>query len=210
MVVIFPAGASAHRLDEYLQATRIAIQRDGIAVEINLTPGAEIADGIVDGIDLDGNDEISEAEAQTYANRVIQSLSLNIDGIARSLGLRDYRVPPLADMRQGEGVIRLHAFASHSGEAGPHQLRFANAHRPDIGVYMVNALIPDDDGIHVTGQSRDMLQKEFSLDYTVSPRPTTAAFALALPSLIGLAMASAVYLLCRRSGDSGPGRKSLP
>lgn len=32
-------GAAAHRLDEYLQATLIGVTRDGIDVEIRLTPG---------------------------------------------------------------------------------------------------------------------------------------------------------------------------
>jgi hypothetical protein len=32
-------GAAAHRLDEYLQATLIGVTRDGIDLEIQLTPG---------------------------------------------------------------------------------------------------------------------------------------------------------------------------
>ena len=32
-------GVAAHRLDEYLQATLIGVTRDGIDMEIHLTPG---------------------------------------------------------------------------------------------------------------------------------------------------------------------------
>jgi len=35
--------ASAHRVDEYLQATRLSIDLDRVEVEINLTPGIDLA-----------------------------------------------------------------------------------------------------------------------------------------------------------------------
>ena len=39
MAVAFGAGVSAHRLDEFLQAARIAVERDRVQLEMNLTPG---------------------------------------------------------------------------------------------------------------------------------------------------------------------------
>jgi hypothetical protein len=41
------AGVSAHRLDECLQAARIAIEPDHVGLELDLTPGRAVADAII-------------------------------------------------------------------------------------------------------------------------------------------------------------------
>ena len=38
-VLLMPLPAGAHRLDEYLQATRVGIERDRVSIDIDLTPG---------------------------------------------------------------------------------------------------------------------------------------------------------------------------
>jgi len=166
-----PRVIEAHRLDEYLQATRISLELDRIAVEMNLTPGAAVADQVFAAIDQDRNGAISPVEGAAYARLVVSSLSLNVDGRVRALTLDRYTFPSLTDMRNGEGIIRLQASAKMPhASAGPHRLAFANIHRSDIGVYLINALIPSDERIRITGQSRDTLQNEFKMDYKVNER----------------------------------------
>src|SRR5215210_2258008 len=48
-------STSAHRLDEYLQATRLAIEPDRVEIALDLTPGIAVAESIVAEIDADGN-----------------------------------------------------------------------------------------------------------------------------------------------------------
>ena len=43
MWLTFPAPAGAHRLDEYLQTTRVAIDIDRVGLDIDLTPGTSMA-----------------------------------------------------------------------------------------------------------------------------------------------------------------------
>ena len=52
-------GAAAHRLDEYLQATLIGVTRDGVEVEIQLTPGVAMLPVLMAVIDQDGDGRIS-------------------------------------------------------------------------------------------------------------------------------------------------------
>lgn len=166
-----PCVSDAHRLDEYLQATRISIELERIGVEMNLTPGAAVADKVFATIDLDHNGGISPDEAVAYAKLVISSLALNVDGQNRTLTLDGYTLPALADMRNGEGVIRLRASAkTPRTAAGQHNLAFANRHRSDIGVYLINALMPVDERIRITAQSRDTLQNEFRMEFKVYER----------------------------------------
>src|SRR6185295_15294170 len=112
---------------------------------------------------------------------------LSIDGQAHRLKLDDYTMPALAEMQSGEGIIRLRA-SSPIGLAAPgrHQLRFANPHRTDISEYLVNALVPSDERIHINGQSRDTLQRQIRLDYTVSPGYKKSSVLAALAPLFGL------------------------
>jgi hypothetical protein len=43
IVLAAGAGLSAHRHDEYLQAARIAIDPDGVRLELSLTPGIAVS-----------------------------------------------------------------------------------------------------------------------------------------------------------------------
>jgi hypothetical protein len=200
LVVLFPATAAAHRLDEYLQATRISVEVNRVLVEMNLTPGAAVADSLFSTIDRDGDQHISEAEGAAYAELVVRSLSLDVDGWRHQLTPETYRIPSLADMRLGEGVIRLKATAALPRvSAGPHHLRFTNTHRSDIGVYLVNALVPSDMRIHITGQSRDMLQRDYEMQFTVTRGEDSVALAAVWPPLLALAMAATLWTLVRRS-----------
>ena len=53
------SATSAHRRDEYLQAARIAVDPDRVRIELDLTPGIEVADGVIAGIDTDRSGTIS-------------------------------------------------------------------------------------------------------------------------------------------------------
>ena len=191
LVLGLPCAVSAHRLDEYLQATRISIEQDRVVAEIYLTPGAAVANDVFATIDRDRN---------AYLRDVVESLSLEIDGQRHSLILDGYSMPLLGDMQRGEGVIRLRTSAAIAHvTSGRHHLHFANAHRPDIGVYLVNALVPADERIRIKGMSRDMLQREFDLDYSIAASEGLD-LAGVWPSILGLAMAAAIYVLAQVRG----------
>src|SRR5579862_2598883 len=65
-VIAFSSTALAHRLDEYLQATLVTIDPVEIRFQINLTPGVEVADEVLDQVDRDHDGVISTNEASAY------------------------------------------------------------------------------------------------------------------------------------------------
>src|SRR3954467_12204708 len=87
LVLLLPVPAGAHRLDEYLQATRVAIERDRVEVEINLTPGVSIPGQVTAWVDLNRDGEISPFESLTYGRQVLGSLVLSFDGATMPLHL---------------------------------------------------------------------------------------------------------------------------
>jgi hypothetical protein len=170
IVMALAASPSTHRLDEYLQATRVAFGRARVDLEIDLTPGASIADKIIGLIDRNADGRITEAEAETYGRGVLTDVLLNVDGDRIDLTLDRVEVPSTAEMRHGIGTIQVRA----SGDVAPRmsftrQLHFQNNHHAESSVYLVNALVPADSGIGVVSQTRDTKQRNVRIDYTVTP-----------------------------------------
>jgi hypothetical protein len=168
-LLAFPAPAAPHQLDEFLQATRVALARDRLVLEIDLTPGVKVASRVCALIDTDGDRKISTAEGRAYAQRVLEDVVLRLDGERRRLTLVRADFPSLGEMGAGLGTIRLEAKADAAVDApGGHQLSYQNDHQPEIGAYLVNALVPETSRIEITGQRRDKLQRGIRLDYTVA------------------------------------------
>ena len=167
ILMIFARSASAHRLDEYLQATRLSLAANQVGVEIDLTPGVDVAPMIFSLINTDHDGRISASEGASYAKQVMQETVLEIDGRRFRLDLLRYEFPSFPEMNTGEGTIRIYARAPWIGTAGPHRLVYQNNHRPDLGVYLVNALRPGIPNIEITEQHRDPLQRGMNLAFVV-------------------------------------------
>lgn len=184
------AAVDAHRLDEYLQATRVDIGRDRVTVEIDLTPGVALASGVFDTIDTDGDGEITPSEARAYAEAIIAGLAFDVDDRRTAPTLSEVRFPTLEQMANGVGTIRLTATAPLRATWGRHTLRVRNDHRADIGVYLVNTLVPADRDVEIVSQARDTKQHELRLEYRITP----AASAIT----VGAGSALMALLLWRR------------
>ncbi len=162
------SGVSAHRLDEYLQAARIDLQPAGVLIDLDLTPGAAVADSIIAMIDRDGDGSMSTDEQRAYASEVVRALEIEIDGESLPSRLMSSSFPAMSVFRRGEGTIRLQVGASHPVlSGGAHQLSFRNGHLGDRSVYLANALLPRSDRVSVSGQRRDARQRELRIDFAV-------------------------------------------
>lgn len=169
----FQATAAAHVLDQYLQVAQIALAPGGARVELRLIPGVQVADRVFAMIDINGDGQISSAEEQAYARRVLQDMALEVDGRRTPLALTGVEFPSRREMNEGTGAIRLDFAAEAAlGAAGAHQLCFRNDHLPELGVYLVNALVPTTSEIKISGQRRDPLQREMRLSLHVIPEDT--------------------------------------
>src|SRR5690349_11776531 len=99
--------ASAHRLDEYLQATLISVEKDRILAQIRLIPGVAVFPIVLASIDTDADGVISETEQRAYAERVLRDLSLTIDGERLRPRLGSIQFPPIQEMQEGRGEIQI-------------------------------------------------------------------------------------------------------
>jgi hypothetical protein len=156
---------AAHQLDEYLQATRIAIEPDRVVLEVNLTPGVAVAEQIFAALDRDRDTRLSAGEIADYGRQVLQDLSLDLDGRSLPLALARAESPARPELGDGMGTVRLSLTAGTRVARGRHRLRFMNRHRADISVYLVNALVPSTATISIRGQERDTRQHGISIEF---------------------------------------------
>ena len=175
---------SAHRRDEYLQAARIGIDVGAVDLELNLTPGIELADAIVADIDRDGDGTLSQDEQRAYGVVVLSALTLQVDGTPVRTQLIGFSFPDIDTVKRGEGTIRMQLAGTLPRlSAGPHQLLFRNRHNPNRGVYLANALVPATADVTVTAQRRDPDQTELTLEYLLRGAPPRLAPAWLLGGL---------------------------
>src|SRR5262245_31912660 len=97
------ATASAHRRDEYLQATRVAIAPMRVALQLDLTPGIAVADAIAGEIDRDRDGIVSAEEQRAYVDTVLHALQLDIDHQPIALHLVSSTFPTPDAFTRGEG-----------------------------------------------------------------------------------------------------------
>ncbi len=163
---------SAHRLDEYLQASRLSLLPDGVGVEIDLTPGSSVAASVAALIDTDADRHMTPVEVEGYARRVLADLALEVNGEAVSLRLTSVESPSVDEMMAGLGTIRITAVGDRPGLGhGRVGLHYRNNHQGPSSVYLVNALVPRDGGVRVTSQTRDAHQQEIALEFDASGAP---------------------------------------
>ena len=167
---------SAHRRDEYLQAARLGIEPDRVELALDLTAGIAVAEVVLSEIDLDKDGMVSVAEARAYSDRVLSAIALDVDGIPLRVELVESTFPTFDTVRKGEGTTRIQATASLPRlDDGLHHLRYRNAYRSDIGVYLANALVPASDRVIVAAQRRDVNQRDLVIDYMLSGQRTPTA-----------------------------------
>jgi hypothetical protein len=191
-----PVPAGAHRLDEYLQATRLSIDVDRVSLDLDLTPGVSVASRVFGWLDTNGDGEISATEGEAYARQMLSALVLSVDGRPVPVTFVDSRFPDARDMSLGVGTIRLRATSKMpAASSGRHQLAYVNDHRSDISVYLANALVPADPRIQIAAQRRDPSQHRLTIDYDVT---THSAWARMLWLLGGLGSVGLLTVTKRR------------
>jgi hypothetical protein len=200
LVLIAAAGRPtwAHRRDEYLQAARIAIDPDRVEVTLDLTPGISVADEILAAVDRDRDGSISREETQAYARELLNGVALDVDGIPIRLELARSAFPAVADVRIGEGTMRVEAATQLPRLVeGVHHLHYRNSYRSEIGVYLANALVPTSARVAVTAQRRDRDQRDLIIDYVLEPE-ASARTELRVSAAAGVGLTSIAAFWWRR------------
>ena len=187
-LLLIPSVACAHRLDEYLQATLVAIEPAGFRLHINLTPGVAVAEQVVALIDRDRDDEISTNEALAYAELLKHDLQVRLDERNLDLQLTASYFPDPTELRAGMGIIQMEFAVISSGlAAGRHKLTVENRHLPAASVYLFNAARPGSASFQITGQKRNENQSTGEIAFNFHPPPSSSLPVVIVVSFAALA-----------------------
>ena len=167
--LLLAAGTGqAHRLDEYLQATIISVEKDRIEAQLRLIPGVAVFPLVLASIDTDTDGVISDAEERAYAERVRRDLSLTINGERLALRLVSSTFGKTEALKEGLGEIELRLVADVPRSGASRTLIFENHHERRIAAYLVNCLAPRDPDIRVTTQDRNYQQSVYQVQYVLA------------------------------------------
>lgn len=160
-LLLCAAPASAHRLDEHLQAAILDFAPERVTIELRLTPGTAVAEQVIAAIDTNRDGVLSGAERDAYGARLRGDLAVTIDGAAQPLQMVRATFPQLPELRTGMGGILL-VFTTPLPR-GARSLTLDNRHMADISAYLANSLVPRDPQIRITGQSRNLTQSHYTV-----------------------------------------------
>ena len=160
--------APGHRLDEYLQATLIRVEKNRVVAQMHLTPGVSVLPVVLASMDSNGDGTISAAEQGAYAERVRKDVSLSVDGQSLRLQLASMKFPELEEMKDGRGEIHFEFVAKLPSGGGKRKLVFENRHDAKISAYLANSLVPADPEIAIVAQTRNPGQSYYEVEYTQS------------------------------------------
>ncbi len=177
-LLLVVSAVSAHPVDEVVHASYLTLTSDTLLVDVDVSPGVLVAADVLPLIDTDNSGTISEAEGQSYAERIVSTLSLSAHNTAIPMTLDSIEYPPYLDLSAGTGVIRLHLSAPLPDTVpGDYSIFYENPYEV-TGVrntYLVNGFIQEGlrETFDITDQQRDYDQHTLLLSYT-QLLPTTA------------------------------------
>lgn len=192
-----PRAALAHPLDAYLQATYITVAPTQIVVELDLTPGVLVAPQVLAELDSDGDQEITDAEGQAYADTVLRNVTLQVDGQPRTLAVTRIDMPAYLNIQAGYGTIRIFTAATLAdGMTGTHQISYTNNNAPIGAAYQVNAFVENGAPLTLGTQNRDGIQQSMTLvaAYLVGSRGTVG-HAVALGAIVTFTHTASVIVI---------------
>ena len=166
----FPRDVYAHRNDQYLQATIVAIEPSGVRLQINLTPGIAVAEPVIAEIDRDRDGAISQNEAAAYAELLKRDLTLRMDGRQLALKLSASEFVQPEELRSGAAIIQME-FSAIFGPlpVGAHKLTLENRHLSKISVYLINAAQPRAGTVQINRQNRNQNQSAGEIEFAFHP-----------------------------------------
>jgi hypothetical protein len=189
--------ALAHQLDEYLQATLVAIEPGEIRLEINLTPGVAVAEQVISLLDRNHDGVLSTNEVAGYGELLKRDLAIRLDHRDLELNLAAFYCPGPVEIRTGLGIMQME-FTAHIAPVakGHHTLAFNNRHLTKISIYVLNAALPKSGEIQISRQNRNDNQSAGEIEFVFHE---SASFSGIFPlvTVLSVALLSGSFLLAR-------------
>ena len=105
LLALIPAGATAHPEHEVVQNAYLTLAPDQVRLQLDLSPGPQVAAAFARPLDANGNKRISQAEARAFAQIVLRQSTLVFDGAPANLTLESVTSPSYRALTSGEATL---------------------------------------------------------------------------------------------------------
>lgn len=169
-LTLAPGAAGAHPIDEVVQGAYLTLAPGEVRLELDLTPGAQVAGIVLRDLDADRDRRITEAEALAYARGVMARSTLTVDGKAAAWTIGRVAVPPYANLLGESDTIKVYATARRAERAGAHTLTYENRYEPAKSQCVANIFLRPGAGwaYRVTGQQRSNDGRRLTVSYAAA------------------------------------------
>ncbi|WP_424952005.1 hypothetical protein [Deinococcus sp.] len=162
--------AGAHPVDEVVQGAYLTLTPGKVLLELDLTPGSQVAGTLLGALDANGDGKASDAEGRAYAAKVLARSTLTVGGAAVPWTLDTVTVPPLNILRIGGDTLKIYASAKRPDAVGAQTLSYHNRYQPARSQWIANVFLQPAGGWQyaVTGQQHSADGQQLTVKYTVS------------------------------------------
>jgi hypothetical protein len=160
--------AEAHPVDEVVQGAYLTLAPGEVRLELDLTPGSKVAGTVLESLDTNTDQRITDVEARAYAGRVLAQSTLTLDGAAAPWTLDKVSVPPYQNLQTGNDILKIYAVAKRPDRTGPQTLSYQNRYQPAKSQCIANVFLQPAAGwqYQVTGQQRSDDGRQLTVKYT--------------------------------------------
>jgi hypothetical protein len=141
LAVAAPGDAMAAAVDEVTQSAELTLRPGEVRLQLDISPGAQVAQSVLRQIDADGDAVISDREGKAFGRLVLDQIHLTVDDRAAAWRLETVTAPPHENLRSGAGAIRILAVARRADREGVHTLTFENRYDPAPSQAKANVLV---------------------------------------------------------------------
>ena len=124
-----------------MQAAYLSLAPNTVILELDITPGAKVAGGIVALLDSNADNKISADESQSFARLVLGNVALTLDGAPATWVITNVTLPAVDALQSGNDILKIAATANRPESVGMHTLSYQNAYRPAKTLRMANIFL---------------------------------------------------------------------
>lgn len=170
-------AARAHRSEGLLQSALVEVLPTRVNVEITFEPGIDIARTLVQELDTNRDGIWNESESATWADAVLEELTVQFDTIALTPRFVRIEASPFSEFRSGHAEIKVQFTAELPRMAQSlqkHTLTVGNqyAFKNLASTYQIHGIVPKAPGVRIEGHTRDANQQSITLQTLLEIAPT--------------------------------------
>lgn len=170
LTALIPALAAAHPEHEVVQGAYLTLAGGTVQLELDLSPGPEVAAAFVRTLDANNDKHVTDAEAHAFAVRVLGQSSLTLDGDDGQWTLSRVETPTYEALTKEGATLKIHAAAPRAETGGNHVLTYDNRYNPAESRCVANVFLTQTTGWahEVTGQQHGPDGRRLTVRYVTT------------------------------------------